>query len=136
MQDIGRILSMAQPWSRAYPLKMDEEKVDNLLREAVSSAKHFAWVSETDGLVDGVLVGLTGDNLWAQRANCNIVLWLSKAKGAGAELLRKFRGWVTSRRAIKVAGMCPDLDIIDRRVWKLVERIGFVRHGGAYLLYN
>lgn len=111
------------------------EKIHSAITEVISNSRHFSWVVEVEGVVMGALLGLTSDNLWAQRQNSNISLWVSKAPGGGIALLREFRSWVKSRRAIKVAGMCPDLEL-DPRVLKLAERIGFEKVGGAYLLYN
>lgn len=136
LKDRAAILAIAKAETARYPrLKLDIEKLHAAITAAVSSNQHFAWVVETGGQIKGVLLGLTGDNLWAQRQNCNISLWTCTEPGGGAALLRKFRDWVLSRRAIKVAGMCPDLDL-DPRVYRLAERIGFKRYGGAYLLYN
>lgn len=102
---------------------------------AISSPQHFAYVVEAEKKIRGTLLAFTSDNLWAQRQNCNIVLWFSKEPMAGAAMLRAFRDWVQPRRAIRVAGMSPDLDV-DPRALRLAERIGFEKNGGAYLLYN
>lgn len=120
-----------------YPrMKPDIAKIDGLVTEAISTAKHYAWVAERDdGKVRAAVVAFTTDNAWAQRQNSAVMLWVSVIPGAGATLLRGFRDWVLSRRAIRVAGFAPDVEL-DPRVWKLAERIGFERHGGAYLLYN
>lgn len=133
LADRQQIMGLLDPWYEHYPLRKDQSRVFSLLTEAISSAQHFVWVAE-DTDVKGVLIGLTSDNLWAQRKNCNIVAWISKIPGAGAALLREFRDFVKSRPAIKVAGACPDLDV-DPRVWTLAERIGFKRRGGAYVLF-
>lgn len=135
LADRGAILEIALEQATRYPLRPDLENMKALITDAISSAKHYCYVVEHEGRVSGVLAGLTSNNLWAQRQNCNITLWVSKVPGAGAALLRGFRDWVKSRRAIKVAGMCPDLEL-DPRALQLAERIGFKRHGGAYLLYN
>lgn len=129
------LISIINEQTARYPLRPDRSKINDLVTEVISSPRHYAWVVDVGGHAVGALIGLTGDNLWAQRQNCNISLWVSKAPGGGAELLRHFRDWVLSRRAIKVAGMCPDLEL-DPRALKLAERIGFVQHGGSYLLYN
>jgi len=106
-----------------------------LLTEAISSANHFAYVAVNEhNDVKGVLVAMTGDNLWARKKNCNILAWISRIPGEGAALLRKFRDWVRQRPVIRVAGVSPDIDDIDYRAWQLAERIGFERHGGAYLM--
>lgn len=121
----------------SYPrLKPDVEKMSGLVIEAISTSRHYAWVAERDdGKVRGAIIGLTNNNAWAQRQNCAVMFWVSLIPGAGATLLRGFRDWVKERRAIRVAGFAPDIDL-DPRVWILAERIGFERHGGAYLLYN
>lgn len=135
LADRSAIFAIARAQSGRYPhLRMDVEKVHESLKEVITG-KHFAYVAEDEGVVRGVLLGLVSDNLWAQRQNCNIVLWVSDIPGAGAKLLRRFRDWVKSTRFIKVAGMSPDLEV-DRRALSLARRIGFERSGGAYLLYN
>lgn len=134
MADRQAILGIVVPWLELYPLTPDRPKMLELLTNAISSAQHFCWVAEGKGGVGGVLIGLTSDNLWARKKNCNIVAWISDIPGEGASLLRKFREFVKSRPGIRVAGACPDVDV-DSRAWQLAERIGFKRHGGAYLLF-
>ncbi len=119
-----------------YPqMRADIRKLRKLVIEAISAAQNFCWVAEADGKVSGVIVGFTGDNLWAERKHCLIPLWISLTPGDGAALLREFRTWVAGRPIVKVSGFAPDIDV-DDRVWKLAERIGFERHGGAFLRYS
>ncbi len=137
LADVDQLVDMALIWSNDYPhLKPDKDKIRRLVINAISSAKHYASVVVCDdGKLAGALVAFTVDNAWAQRQHAFIMFWVSYARGKGALMLRQFRDWVLSRRAIKVAGFAPDIDV-DPRVWQLAERIGFKRHGGAYLLYN
>lgn len=135
LSDLDAILELANGQAARYPLRPDPVKMRQLAVEAISAARHFVWVAEDQGSVCAILAGMTSSNLWAQRQNCNIVLWVSECPGAGAALLRRFRDWIKPRRGIKVAGMSPDLEI-DPRALALAERVGFRRHGGAYLLYN
>ena len=118
-----------------YPrLRPDPDKIRALIVDSISAPRHYAFVVQ-DRKVDGVLLAFTSNNAWAQRQNCAVMLWVSKIPGAGAAMLRDFRDWMQGRRAIRVAGFAPDVEL-DPRVWILAERIGFERHGGAYLLYN
>ena len=121
-----------------YPrLKFDKEKVRKVLIEVISSAKHFCWVSEhPDKFVTGGIIGTVSNNMWAQRQVCNIPMWTAAEPGDGTKLLMELRKWITSRRAVKVAGFAPDTDDIDPRVWKLASMLGFKQYGGAYLFYN
>jgi len=117
-------------------LRIDFIKIRKGIRQSISGANHYASVSEIDGEVVGVLIGLTSDNLWAQRKNCLIAFWKSLVPGEGAKLLRNFKFWLSQRRGIRVAGLVPDSDHIDWRAYALAERIGFHRNGGVFLLYN
>ena len=136
LADLEAIIDIAMEQTLKYPrMRAERRKVKELVIDAISAARHYALVVESGNRVQGALLGLTTNNAWAQRQNCAVLLWYSWIPGSGAAMLRKFRDWVKSRRAIKVAGFSPDVDL-DPRIWKLVDRIGFKRHGGAYLLYN
>ena len=136
LADRGAIFTLLTQEMHRYPLKMDYDKTQQAIVEAISTKRHFAWVVEKDGGIGGLLIAFTGDNLWAQRMNCNIVAWISHVPCGGAALLRKFRDFVKSRRAIKVAGMAPDIEDMDDRVWDLARRIGFERRAGVLMLVN
>ena len=137
LQDKEVIFQLAVEQCERYPaLRPDFDKIRHQIRLAISSAQHFCRVMEdTQRKVRGVLLAMGGNNLWAQRQFAVVNLWVSDLPGGGATLLRNFRDWAVSRPAIRVAGIAPDLDV-DPRVWDLVQRIGFKKHGGAYLLYT
>ena len=136
LMDQTAIFRIALKEAERYPfLKPDAEKIKALIIDAISSARHFCMVAEAGGGVKAVLIGLGGDNMWAQRQFCSIAMWVSKLPGAGAALLREFKKWVLSRPAIRVAGMSVDANV-DPRALSLLDRIGFRRHGGAQLLYR
>lgn len=142
LSDIDAILRITRREAVVkYPrLKFDETKVRKVLIEVISSARHFCWVSCTEtnraNWATGAIVGATSENMWAQRQSCHIPMWITDVPGDGVKLLRELKKWITSRRAVKVAGFAPDTDDIDPRVWKLASMLGFKRYGGAYLLYN
>ena len=122
--------------AKYHKLLPDHKKIRRGIVQAISSAKHFAWVSTDDGRVNGALIALSSENLWAQRQNCIIALWRSVVAGDGRKMMKEFLKWVDARRIIRVAGIVPDNDGIDPLVWSLAERLGFRKCGGAYLLYN
>lgn len=135
LADSEAILGILLEETKKYPLRPDLDKMKKVIVDAISSAQHFAWVVEKNRKVLGVLLGLTSDNLWAQRKNCNIVAWVSKSPGEGISLLREFTNWVKFRRAIRVAGMTIDCEV-DERVWSLAERLGFEKRNGTLVLFN
>jgi len=137
LADMDAIFEIAFIEASKYPkLLPDREKIRKGIRTAISSAKHFAWVSTDDGRVNGALLAVSSNNLWAQRQNCIIALWKAVVVGDGRKMVKEFLKWVDARRIIRVAGIVPDSDHIDPLVWKLAERLGFRKCGGAYLLYN
>jgi hypothetical protein len=137
LSDAAAIFGMAVLEAEKYEmLTLDSKKIRRGITQAISGANHFCQVSVNDGRVDGVLIGLTSHNLWAERRNCFVALWRAKVPGQGLQLLRAFKEWVQSRRVIRVAGFVPDSNHIDSRAYLIAERIGFTRCGGAYLLTN
>lgn len=141
LSDFYEILGMAQAEAQCYPeLKPDLKKMDKGIKMAISSAKHFCWVSQHENdagnYARGVLLAVSSENLWAQRQNCIVALWKSEIAGDGRRLMKEFLKWVDTRRIIRVAGIVPDNNEVDPRVWRLMERLGFRKYGGAYLIYN
>lgn len=137
LADLNAINEIAHIEAAKYAkLLADPKKIRAGITTAISSAKHFCWVSEDDGRVNGALVALSSNNLWAQRDNCIVALWKACVVGDGRKMMREFLKWVDARRIIRVAGIVPDNNHVDPLVWSLVERLGFRKCGGAYLLYN
>jgi len=135
--DRAMILAAAERLAKVlYPkLEVDFPKMAAGISEAVSSANNFCWIAEKDGALGAVLLAMVAQNNWAKKRFCSVLLWVSDIPGAGVKLLRKFREWIRGRKGVKVAGFAPDTDT-DPRIWQLVERVGFKKCGGAYLLYN
>lgn len=138
MSDFEAIFTISMEQAEMYEkLIPDQKKIRYGLQQAISSAKHFCWVDEdTTGKVGAVIIGLSSDNLWAQRQNCFVALWYSRIPNSGRKLLVKFKEWVESRRIIRVAGFVHDTDKMDPRMLCLLDRMGFKQRGGTYLFYN
>jgi hypothetical protein len=137
LADLPALMSLAKELATTYypRLRYDPSRATSQCRAAISSARHFAWVAEHNGIIVGALVAFVNDNFWAQRCNSWIVLWASSVAPYGAQLLRRYRQWSDERSIIKVSGFSPDIDV-DPRVWHLAERLGYKRSGGAYLRYR
>ena len=136
LSDLADIVGFAEQHAEKYPyLQPNGDKIKKLITMAISSASSFAYVDDTDGKVTGALVGLTNENMWANKHNCQIVVWRSDRNGAGRELLRKFKTWIEPRRAIRIAGVVFDFDT-RKGVKHLLEQNGFSKHGGAYLWHR
>ena len=137
LADMDAIFEIALIEASKYTkLLADREKIRKGITTAISSAKHFAWVSTDDGRVNGALLAMSSKNMWAQRDNCIVALWKAVVVGDGRKMMKEFWKGGEVRRIIRVAGIVPDSDHIDPLVWTLTERLGFRKYGGAYLLYN
>ena len=137
--DIEAIEKLAAPYMRDWytALHPDRKKIRKLLTMAISSAKHFCYVSVNERKeVQGALVAVSSENLWAQRHNCLITFWRSQIVGDGRKMMKAFLEWVDGRRNIRVVGFVPDNNDMDFRVERLLERLGFSQYGGAYLVHN
>lgn len=136
MRDKREILILAKEQTARFPkLRMDIEKLNDGIASVIPDTNNFVYVVENEGEVTGVIIAITTPNMWAQRTCSNVVLWVSKTPGGGVALLRAFKGWIKARRAVKLGGISPNLDL-DGRILKIMERTGFERHGGSFLLYN
>ena len=136
ISDRPAVFAMARAQAARYPkLRVDVEKLHATVSLIIGNSRHFSQVIEVDNEVKGTILCVTSEGLWAQRKNSQIALWVSEVPGGGVRLLRSFKKWIKSSRAVKMAGMCPDLDL-DERTLRIAELTGFERHGGSYLLYN
>jgi len=135
LMDRVQLIGLAMEYAELYPLRPDKDKLSRMIVEAISTKRHFIRVSEERGKIKGALVAITSDNIWAQKQCCHIIFWATTITGEGAALLREFKQWLQGRQVIRVAGFAPDLEV-DERTWKLTERMGFIKHGGAYLWYR
>lgn len=135
-EDTAKLLPICKRLTLLRPeLRPDIEKIHGVLKTVIGDSRHFAWVSEDRHGVSGLLLGVTNDNLWAQRRNNAIVAWSAEIPGDGVAMLRHYRDWIKSSRSIKMAGIVDDFGV-DPRALKIAQRAGFEKHGGCYLLYN
>jgi hypothetical protein len=117
-------------------LRPDIGKILELVKEAIGDPKHYCRVARFAGEPRGLLVAFTAPCLWAQRTASHIVLWRAGLPGAGAALLRDYRRWVLEQPNLRVAGWSPDCAVPDGgRISWLMQRAGFKRTHGAYLMY-
>jgi hypothetical protein len=116
-------------------LRPDIGKILELVKEAIGDPKHYCRVARFAGEPRGLLVAFTAPCLWAQRTASHIVLWRAGLPGAGAALLRDYRRWVLEQPNLRVAGLTIDCEVDTPTVYRLMERVGFHRKGGAYVMY-
>ena len=115
-----------------YPsMVFSEDRVESLLKTAISAAAHWVSVSEDENGVSGALVCMTYDTLWAERQTAAILVLHAEIPGDGLDLMREFLRWTKARRIIKQIELDID-NIVDVRAGKLLQRLGFSATGTVY----
>ena len=124
-EDMNWLLEMAADLSAQYypELRFDRKKTQGLITECISSPQHFAWVGDKSALF-----AATTPNHFAERNSC-LVLALTGPEGL--PLLREFKRWVDSRRAIRGAVIIPEAH--EERYETLLTKLGFVQRGGRFI---
>lgn len=109
-----------------YPeLVISREKVARQVTASISSAKHFAWVSERDGKVVGGLIAIVDDMLTYERSMCVVCMWYCRVKGDGLKLMAQFMAWVRSRPMVKQVQYTNDRHMDPRIAGYLINQYGF-----------
>ena len=120
-----------------YPrLRADKAKIRTMISKSISSpACYTSVIVDENDVVQGCLMTVIQDHLWAERKVAHMGLWASHMPRAGYAILRDFVTWLGPRRGIKLAGIQPDFDW-DTRIEKMLRRAGFEKSGGSFLYYN
>jgi N-acetylglutamate synthase-like GNAT family acetyltransferase len=127
LDDIPAIVDIAvESVSRdPLPVKINREAMADTARTCLNPA-HFMWVAEQDGKVVASVAACVQPSFWFDKLQCSVLLYYTRAPGAGLPLLRELARWVKSRSAIKVAVLELEPDA-DPRLVKFLNRLGFAR---------
>ncbi len=107
------------------PVKIDREAMADMARQCLNPA-HFLWVAEVDGQVAACVGAHVSQGFWFHKLQASVLLYYSRAPGAGLPLLREFAKWVKSRSAIKIAVFELEPGV-DPRLVRFLKRLGFKR---------
>lgn len=133
-RDLDAIVELAiESVSRdPLPVRISKDAMRETARSLLAPA-HFMWVTEVAGRVVAAVAACVQPSFWFERAQCSVLLYYSRAPGAGIGLLREFARWVKGRAAIKVAVIELEPGA-DPRLVSLLNRLGFSRES-ANLTY-
>ncbi len=131
--DMPELLNIALEESKKYPyLSPNKESIARLITECISAGSNFGFVSVLNGRIVGALFALSHKNIWAQKMSSTVMAWVCRESIDGVKLLLEYLKWVDDRPAIRRAGFQFDLEV-DSRVIRVIDRLGFKKHGGCYL---
>lgn len=127
MQDIPAIVDIAveSVSQDPLPVKIDREAMAETARTCLNPA-HFMWVAEDDGKVVAAFAACVQPSFWFSKLQCSVLLYYTRAAGAGLPLIREFAKWVKSRPAIKLAVVELEPGV-DPRLVGFFKRVGFAR---------
>jgi N-acetylglutamate synthase-like GNAT family acetyltransferase len=127
MNDINAIVDIAvESVSKdPLPVKIDREAMADTAKVCLNPA-HFMWVAEDEGKVVAAFAACSQQSFWFTKLQCSVLLYYTRAAGAGLPLIREFAKWVRSRPAIKLA--IVELEPgVDPRLVRFFKRVGFER---------
>ncbi len=124
LREHGRSRFAGQPF--------DAEKVRASFMGAVHGLAAAVFVSEKDGALGGLIVGITQSNLFNRYTTAYELLWYAE-DGAGLKLLDALKDWSRKMRAVELvvhnyAGIKP-----PERFNKAMSRKGFGHLGTSYV---
>jgi hypothetical protein len=104
-------------------LIIDREKVKDVAIECVSSASHFAWVSEIDGKVVGAVLAMAFPMQFYERKQCSVVMFYCRVPRSGGFLIRKLLRWYKSRPMLKMLEFTLERNM-DPKIARFLEKLG------------
>ena len=116
-----------------YPeLEISLVKVYSGITELVSSAKHFTYVAEKDGIVVGAVCAYVHPIMCYEKSQASVVQYYCMEPGAGIKLIREFMRWVKGRPVIKM--VCFTLEMnSDPRIGNMLNKMGLNNELPVYL---
>jgi len=104
-------------------LIIDKEKVRNTAIESVSSAAHFAWVSEIEGRVEGAVIGMTFHLQFYERKMCSVIMFYCRVPRDGGFLIKRLLQWYKSRPMLKRLEFTLERNM-DPKIGRFLEKLG------------
>lgn len=108
------------------PVIVDRDGMRETARAMIGHPSHFVWVTELDGAVVACVAAAVQKGFWFRGTQASVLLYYSRAPGAGWPLVVEFARWVRSRPAIKLAVFELEPSS-DPRIARLLARLGFGR---------
>lgn len=136
VRDAPAIWELAQEaHSTAYysSIPLSEVKCKRILAMMIGSPSQFAWVSEKEGGVHGVLLGCVDEILWSTKKEATDILFYVRpcSKGDGFRLAKKFISWARNIPAVYMIGFSVSTGE-PREAERLYQGLGLTRLGGIY----
>ena len=105
---------------------IDRDSIVKTVSDGVSSAQHFMWVSEVEGVVEGALGALSMPFTFHRGKMLQVAQFYVRpaAKGDGIKLFREMLRWADGRPAIRLVVASVELSL-DKRIIRMLERLGF-----------
>lgn len=114
-------------------IPLSEVKCKRLIAMMIGSQSQFAWVSEKNKIVQGVLLGLSDEPVWSTKKVASDAIFYVRpcAKGDGARMAKRFMMWVLDVPAIYMAGFSASTGESEEAE-RLYSGLGLTRLGGIY----
>lgn len=133
---IIRVCHLAHKNSISSHIPIDDKELRKSLQIIVNSREHCCFVTEVDGSIEGVMLGVSNP-LWYSRKRQASDLFLyttEKGKGTGQFLMRRFISWAKKQPGVREIMLGTNSGIDFERTRKLYERMGAKKIGDAFYI--
>ena len=133
LMELAREAKEESPVYRDIPL--DEPKVRRTGAMMISSALHWAGVIETNGKVEGALLGHTATLFFSSKKQASDFFFYVRepARGHAPALIRAFFTWAAERPGVGMIGLSNSFGVEIERTESLYSAMGLRRIGGIWL---
>lgn len=136
IKEIIRICKEAHEKSISFHVPIDDKEATRSLQIVINSRDHCCFVTEIDGNIEGVMIGVSNP-LWYSRKKqaADLLLYVTeKGKGTGTFLMRRYISWAKKQPGVKEIMIGTVSGIEYERTCKLYERMGAEKIGAIYYI--
>lgn len=109
----------------SYPgVEPDRQALSATFGQCLTSALGVAFVSERDGALDGVLLGVAQPLWWARAREATDLMFFCERPGDGYRMLRRFVEWARSVPNVRVVTMAQSSGMDPERTTEMYNRAG------------
>lgn len=115
-------------------LKLDREQTMHVYGQCMNSALGFAKVSERNGEVTGLLLGIVDRLWWSKSRYASDLIFYCEDGRSGLALMRAFIEWAWSVPGVVEVTCAQSSAIKTEAAAKLYQRCGFEQVGGLWTI--
>lgn len=137
--DINQIIEVCKEAalkSVSNHVPIHDDVLKKSLQIIIHSPEHCCFVTEIDGKIEGVMLGVSNPLWYSKKKTANdlFVYTTEKGKGSGAYLMRRFISWAKKQPGVEEIMLGTNSGIDQDRTKALYERMGAKKIGDSFYI--